>query len=128
MNGATWTEIIMAVITVIILPLIPKLMKMLSAIANKNNLLSKTLIDDKLFLVLGDIIKEVTMPVAEKYKEFNDGGKLTPFQIEELKKMALDKLKTVGKEKGIDFLKECGPELVSLVVEKIVRMVKDSKN
>ena len=101
---------------------------MLSAIANKNNLLSKTLIDDKLFLVMKDIIIEVTMPVAEKYKEMSADGKLSHFEITELKKSALDNLKKISKEKGIDFLKECGPELISLVIEKIVRMVKDSKN
>ena len=77
---------------------------------------------------LGDALKlDVQGAVTAVYHEYvkarkaaNEDGKLTDEEKKEARNLALQKLKEIGKDKGVDYAKTYGVPLVLGLVEKYV--------
>jgi hypothetical protein len=119
-----YQEIIIGVLATMGTAVIIQLLRFLQGALNKNKHLGQTTLDDQFVSGLMRIVEGVTGPLAAMWKEANSDGKLTEDEKKRLKAKAKELIIQEGKEKGVDYLKECGPQLFETALEFVVNRFK----
>lgn len=109
-----------------LLPMVLMAIAVLAAIAKKKGWLDAKMVD----MLKEDVQGVVTAIYHEYVKErkiASEDGKLTEEEKKEAREKAILKLKEIGKEKGIDYVKKYGLPLILGLVEKYVQSNKKVK-
>ena len=122
-----WFYVVLGFIIVFALPNIRSIMRIVKGLANRIEFLAKTQIDDMFFGLVETVVTEAIEPIKAAYEEANADGVVTEDEWKHIYNVAKDAILAAGKLRGIDFLKQVGPEILSGAINKVIGMVKNSK-
>lgn len=106
-----------------LLPLVPEIVAvvlgLIASVVVRNKWVEKEVANQLRDDVSG-VVSEVYNEYVRARKKANEDGKLTDEEKKAARDLALKKLASVGKEKGVDYAKKYGVPLITGLIEKYV--------